>query len=50
MRLQVDSPDLDAVLRHLTNFGVRSLISQPPTLEELSLRHYETAQPVGAQR
>ena len=50
VRLQVDSPNLDAVLRHLTNFGVRSLISQPPTLEELSLRHYETAQPVGAQR
>jgi ABC-2 type transport system ATP-binding protein len=50
VRLQVDSADLDAVLRHLTTFGVRSLTSQPPTLEELFLRHYESAQPVGASR
>ena len=42
VRLQVDSPDLDAVLRRLTTFGVRSLTSQPPTLEELFLRHYTT--------
>jgi ABC-2 type transport system ATP-binding protein len=41
VRLQVDTPDLDGVLRHLTTFGVRSLTSQPPTLEELFLRHYE---------
>jgi len=34
-------PRLDAVLRKLTEFGVRSLISQPPTLEQLFLRHYE---------
>ena len=25
----------------LTDVGVRSLISQPPTLEELFLRHYQ---------
>ena len=37
----VDNDDLDVVLRHLTTFGVRSLSSQPPTLEELFLRHYE---------
>jgi ABC-2 type transport system ATP-binding protein len=42
VRLQVDSAELDAVLRQLTSHGVRSLISQPPTLEELFLRHYET--------
>jgi ABC-2 type transport system ATP-binding protein len=30
------------VLRRLTDVGVRSLTSQPPTLEELFLRHYET--------
>jgi len=29
------------VLRQLTQVGVRSLTSQPPTLEELFLRHYE---------
>jgi ABC-2 type transport system ATP-binding protein len=42
-RFDVDNDDLDAVLRHLTTFGVRSLTSQPPTLEELFLRHYEEA-------
>jgi ABC-2 type transport system ATP-binding protein len=40
-RFDVDNDNLDAVLRHLTTFRVRSLTSQPPTLEELFLRHYE---------
>ncbi|HSL58516.1 MAG TPA: ABC transporter ATP-binding protein [Acidimicrobiales bacterium] len=40
VRFDVDSDHLDGVLRHLTEFGVRTLISQPPTLEELFLRHY----------
>ena len=34
---------LDEVLRHLSAAGVRSLTSQPPTLEELFLRHYAGA-------
>jgi ABC-2 type transport system ATP-binding protein len=50
VKLQVDSSQLDGVLRHLSAFGVRSLVSQPPTLEELFLRHYETDQPSGAKR
>ncbi|MGW0802670.1 ATP-binding cassette domain-containing protein [Nonomuraea sp. NPDC002799] len=37
----VDTSDLDAVLRHLTDAGVRGLVSRPPTLEELFLRHYD---------
>ena len=37
---QVDSDALDEVLRRLTAAGVRSLVSQPPTLEELFLMHY----------
>ncbi len=37
---QVDNSALDEVLRRLTEAGVRSLVSQPPTLEELFLRHY----------
>jgi ABC-2 type transport system ATP-binding protein len=41
VRLHVDTDQLDAVLRRLTTVGVRSLVSQPPTLEELFLRHYE---------
>jgi ABC-2 type transport system ATP-binding protein len=40
VRLQVDTTGLDGVLRRLTTVGVRSLVSQPPTLEELFLRHY----------
>ena len=41
VRCQVDSAQLDQVLRHLSAAGVRSLTSQPPTLEELFLRHYQ---------
>jgi ABC-2 type transport system ATP-binding protein len=41
VRCEVDTAELDAVLRRLTAVGVRSLVSQPPTLEELFLRHYE---------
>jgi len=40
VRCQVDSGALDEVLRRLTSTGVRSLVSQPPTLEELFLMHY----------
>jgi len=36
----VDNAELDTALRALTAAGVRSLVSQPPTLEELFLRHY----------
>jgi ABC-2 type transport system ATP-binding protein len=36
----VDSARLDEVVRHLAARGIRSLVSQPPTLEELFLRHY----------
>lgn len=41
LRCQVDNAELDGLLRYLTSLGVRSLTSQPPTLEELFLRHYE---------
>jgi ABC-2 type transport system ATP-binding protein len=39
-RFHVDTPQIDAVLRHLVGFHVLSLESEPPTLEELFLRHY----------
>ncbi|NUT34066.1 MAG: ABC transporter ATP-binding protein [Hamadaea sp.] len=38
---QVDTAVLDEALRHLAAIGVRGLTSQPPTLEELFLRHYQ---------
>jgi polyether ionophore transport system ATP-binding protein len=37
---EVDTERLDAVLRLITAVGVRSLTCQPPTLEQLFLRHY----------
>lgn len=40
VRLKVDAGELDGVMRALTAIGLRSLVSQPPTLEELFLRHY----------
>ncbi|UJW34530.1 ABC transporter ATP-binding protein [Saccharothrix sp. AJ9571] len=40
VRFDVETHSLDEALRQLTDVGVRSLISQPPTLEELFLRHY----------
>ncbi|MGV9785808.1 ABC transporter ATP-binding protein [Streptomyces sp. NPDC004673] len=43
VRLQVDTAELDSVLRVLSTAGVRSLTCAPPTLEELFLRHYESA-------
>ena len=41
VRAHVDPGALDPVLRRLTAVGVRSLVSQPPTLEELFLRYYD---------
>jgi ABC-2 type transport system ATP-binding protein len=42
VRCQADTAALDEVLRQLTSAGVRSLVTQPPTLEELFMRHYQT--------
>jgi ABC-2 type transport system ATP-binding protein len=42
VRFDVETRSLDEALRRLTQVGVRSLVSQPPTLEELFLRHYTT--------
>jgi ABC-2 type transport system ATP-binding protein len=45
VHLQVDTARLDEVVRHLSAAGLRSLTSQPPTLEELFLRHYQADRP-----
>jgi len=42
-RFDVDTAELDAVVRRLAPLGVRSMTSSPPTLEELFLRHYGSA-------
>jgi len=44
VRLQVEADQLNTVLRSLSDSGVRSLTSKPPTLEELFLRHYQEAE------
>ncbi|HEY2985107.1 MAG TPA: ABC transporter ATP-binding protein [Jatrophihabitantaceae bacterium] len=41
VRFEVDTADLGNILGELTKIGVRSLVSQPPTLEQLFLRHYQ---------
>ena len=43
VRCEVDTSEIGAVLTKLTKIGVRALASQPPTLEELFLRHYADA-------
>lgn len=39
-RFQVESDKLHEAISHLTQFGFKSLISRPPTLEELFMHHY----------
>src|SRR5665811_1814319 len=41
VRCEVDTGSLNNVLLKLTSIGLNSLTSQPPTLEDLFLRHYE---------
>ncbi|MGH3645339.1 MAG: ATP-binding cassette domain-containing protein [Mycobacterium sp.] len=45
LRAQVDGGSLGEVIRRLGGAGVRSLVSQPPTLEDLFLRHYDVDEP-----
>jgi ABC-2 type transport system ATP-binding protein len=48
LRCQVDPDALEPLLRILSEAGVRSLSSRPPTLEELFLRYYTGADGEGA--
>jgi ABC-2 type transport system ATP-binding protein len=40
VRFEVDGDRVDAVIRHLGDLEVRSIVAHPPTLEQLLLRHY----------
>jgi ABC-2 type transport system ATP-binding protein len=42
VELEVDGDAMPEVVRRLGACGVRGLVSRPPTLEELFLRHYDT--------
>lgn len=44
LRAQVDSESLGELIRVLGDAGVRSLVSQPPSLEDLFLRHYSNGE------
>lgn len=39
-KFQVDAGEMNRVMQHVTSFGIRSLTSTPPTLEELFMSHY----------
>ncbi|MCY1137624.1 ABC transporter ATP-binding protein [Actinoplanes sp. Pm04-4] len=43
VRFDVDTDALEPALQKLVQVGVRSLVSQPPSLEELFLRQYQRA-------
>jgi len=40
VRFDVDTAHLAAAVRCLSDAGLRTLVSNPPTLEEMFLRHY----------
>lgn len=40
VHFSVDAEKIDLVLKFLTQFGVKSLLSTPPTLEDLFMRYY----------
>ena len=39
-KFSVDSEKIDSILKYISQFQVNSLISNPPTLEELFIRYY----------
>lgn len=43
-QMQIDSPKLNKIMQHFSNFNLINLESQPPTLEDLFLHHYENPQ------
>jgi ABC-2 type transport system ATP-binding protein len=44
LRFDVESDHVGAALEQLVPFGIRGLRSEPPTLEELFVRHYATGE------
>lgn len=45
LQFQVDTEELEHVMAFVSSFGITRFESAPPTLEDLFLRHYETARP-----
>lgn len=40
LEFRVDNRELGDALKHITEFGIKTLTSTPPSLEELFMRHY----------
>ena len=49
LSFQVDTEEIDGVIRFLSQFGIVKLESAPPTLEDLFLRHYTRAEHADSQ-
>ncbi len=45
LAMQVENAAMQAVLAHLVQFGIKHLVSTPPSLEDLFMRHYAAAEP-----
>lgn len=45
LSFQVDTEEIDSVIRYISQFGIIKLESAPPTLEDLFMRHYEGIKP-----
>jgi ABC-2 type transport system ATP-binding protein len=43
LSFQVDTEELDEVMKYVSQFGLVKLESSPPSLEDLFMRHYEGA-------
>lgn len=50
VQFKVDNRELGTVIRHVSEFGIKSLTSTPPTLEELFMRHYGDEDATGPSR
>lgn len=48
LSFQVDSEQIDDVIKHISQFGILKFESSPPTLEDLFMRHYEGSEDTGA--
>lgn len=49
MTFQAELENLDAIMRHISDFGILRMESSPPTLEDLFIRHYERAGQTGGE-
>lgn len=44
LSFQVDTEELDTVIKYISKFGIVKLESAPPTLEDLFMRHYDESE------